>query len=340
MTDRQSGVAMTTGQRMTSLRDMLELAAPKMQAVMPDHMSAEKMIRIASLAISRTPALLECTPISVVTSVMLAARLGLAPDGALGSAYLVPFFNKKIGQKECQLIPGYRGFIDLARRSGEVRKVETRLAYPVDTLEIDYGAERPIVHRPDLRASEPGDWFVVWAMATFIDGTVQVELMTRDQVMAIRNRAKAKYGPWVDDFDEMARKTVVRRLAKYLPLSPELAAASLLQAGAEAGRSTVIDAAQTLDIDLTNDVPQIEGRSKADEIADAIAGEPDPEPTPEPKGAPVQVTDFGSLLATLTDAADEQAAADIWSEHAAMIEGLEDAERATLNEVYDSKGRA
>ena len=331
MTDETSGVAMTVAQRNAGMRAMLERAAPKMQAIMPKHMTAEKMIRITTLAIIRTPALLECTPRSVVTSVMLAARLGLAPDGVLGSAYLVPFFNKKIGRKECQLIPGYRGLIDLARRSGEVRKVETRLAYPVDTLEIDYGAERPVVHRPDLRAEDRGDWYVVWAMATFTDGTTQVEVMTKDQVMAIRSRAKAKYGPWVDDFDEMARKTVVRRLCKYLPLSPELAAASLLQAGAESGSSNVIEAAQTLDIEIDgDDRKQIEGRSKADEIADAIEGPPEPEP----------VEDFDTLMAALNLAPDEPAAAEVWSQHAELIASLPDAEHEMLNRVYATKGRA
>ncbi|KKK49066.1 hypothetical protein LCGC14_3138830, partial [marine sediment metagenome] len=199
------------------------------------------------------------------------------------SAYLVPFNNKVKTRdedgnekeewiKECQLIIGYRGLIDLARRSGEVSKIETRLVYQSDVFEVDYGAVRPLVHRPDYKTLDRGEWYAVWALATFKDGTVQLEVMTRDEVEKIRNRSKATgYSPWKSDYGEMSRKTVVRRLCKYLPLSPELAAATLLQAGAESGSSNVIEAAQTLDIEIDgDDRKQIEGRSKADEIADAL----------------------------------------------------------------------
>lgn len=335
MTD---STAMTREKLQASFRGMIEHHAPQIKEILPQHMTPEKMIRIMNLAIGRTPALLECTPISVLTSIMLAARLGLAPDGALGSAYLVPFYNKKIGQKECQLIPGYRGLIDLARRSGEVSKIETRLVYPPDVFEVDYGLVRPLIHKPDYRATDRGEWYVVWAMATFKDGTVQLEVMTRDEVQGI---STAKFGPWVDHFEEMARKTVVRRLAKYLPLSPELAAANLLQAGAEAGKSLVIEAGQITDskgdplvVDLADDVPQIEGRSRADALADAIGGEPEPDPVPEDREA----TAAEKLGYMLRDAADSDAAAAVWTEHETEIDGFTDDERAELQAIFEGKG--
>jgi recombination protein RecT len=123
------------------------------------------------------------------------------------------------------LIIGYRGLIDLARRSGQISRIEAHPAYEKDRFKIQFGLNPILEHEPDL-SGDPGPMILVYAVAELRDGTKQVEVMTKKQVDGIRARSKAgKSGPWVTDYDEMAKKTVVRRLCKYLPLSVELVTA-------------------------------------------------------------------------------------------------------------------
>ena len=211
------------------LRDLLAKARPSMEMVLPKHVNAERLIKVALVAVSKTPKLLECTKTSIVQSVMKAAELGLDCGGALGSAYLVPYKkNSKDArgnwQSEmvCQLIVGYRGLIDLARRSGALSSIEARVVRERDRFELAFGLEPKLIHEPFLDG-EAGGVRLVYCVARLTDGGTHVEVMTRDQVERIRERSKAsKDGPWVTDWEEMARKTVVRRTCKYLPLSAEI----------------------------------------------------------------------------------------------------------------------
>lgn len=215
-------------------------------AVLPKHMHADRLVRIALQAASRNPTLLECTRNSFVLALVSAAQLGLEAGGLLGSAYLVPYRNKG-GAYEVQLITGYRGLIDLARRSGQIRKIEARLVFMGDEFRLDYGADQ-ITHVPQVPVSveaETGEHehdansiLGAYAVATMMDGTRQFEFMSRREIDRIRQRSKAaESGPWVTDFAEMARKTAVRRLVKYLPLSPDLARVLEIEDNAERGGS-------------------------------------------------------------------------------------------------------
>ena len=271
---------------MTSLRSMLEQAAPKIQQVLPKHLTAERLVRITTAAVSRTPALLECTPMSIVQSVMVSARLGLECDGILGGAYLVPYRNKKTGNREAQLIPGYRGLIDLARRSGSVVNVWAHPVHENDTFEAEFGMEPKLRHVPTM--GEPGEKIAVYACARLADGSTQFELMTAAQVESIKARSRASSGPWVTDEDEMWRKTAVRRLAKYLPLSVEMAAAMTLQAGAESGDSSLGQASQLLDlgpVDEPEDEPEEEPvPSKSERLAKQISAPQEEQDSEEEPG--------------------------------------------------------
>lgn len=251
------GTAIAPAQR--TLKDLLAKATPSLQAVMPRHLSAEKLIKVALLATSRTPLLLECTPSSILQSVMQAAQLGLEVNSPLGSAYLVPYRNK--GVYECQLIPGYRGLVDLARRSGGILSVDARVVYDGDHLEVDYGTTPRIVHRPKLSGHrDTKNIIAVYATALMPDDVRQFEVMTKDEVDAVRARSKAAAsGPWVTDYAEMSRKTVVKRLAKYLPLSAELAAAIELdnryESGEVSGVSDILDTAESIEATVVGSTP-------------------------------------------------------------------------------------
>lgn len=221
---RTSSAAITPKARMETLRSLLEAAKPSMSQVVPKHVTPERLVKLALVAASRTPLLLSCEPKSIVQGVMTAAQLGLDCGGVLGSAYLVPFKNQKQGGRyEAQLIVGYRGLVDLARRSGEIETIEAHVVYAHDSFEVAFGLDPILRHVPCL-TGEHGEPVLVYAIARLKDGGRQVEVMTRAEIERIRSRSRAgSSGPWVTDWSEMARKTVVRRLCKYLPLSPELA---------------------------------------------------------------------------------------------------------------------
>jgi recombination protein RecT len=209
-----------------SLASLLESRREAMAMVLPKHLTAEKLIKVALVAVSKTPDLALCTRESVLQSVMTAAQLGLDCGGVLGSAYLVPF-NKKAKdgswRKECQLIIGYRGMVDLARRSGQISTIEARIVYQNDVFEVSYDIDgTKLVHKPQLD-NDPGAFRLVYAVAKLRDGGTQFCLMTKAEVDAIRTRAKAKdFSPWQTDYNEMAKKTVIRRLFKMLPVSVEI----------------------------------------------------------------------------------------------------------------------
>lgn len=209
-----------------ALQALLESRRDSIAAVLPKHLDADRLLKIALVAVSKNDLLLKCSQTSILQSVMTAAQLGLDCGGALGSAYLVPFYEKKKGGYECQLVIGYRGLIDLARRSGQIVSIEARIVYENDTFDLDYSIEgAKLVHKPCLDG-EPGQMRLVYAVGTLKDGGHQFELMTKAQIEKIRmisQTGQKGFGPWKDHYDEMARKTVVKRLAKYLPISVELA---------------------------------------------------------------------------------------------------------------------
>jgi recombination protein RecT len=219
----------------TKLATLLEQNIGQMRAALPKHMTAERMIRLAMTTFRSTPLLQECTLQSVAGSIMAAAQLGL-DIGVLGQAYLVPY-RKQGGAYECQLIPGYMGLIELMYRSGRVSSVYTEPVYEGDHFALKLGMVRTIEHEPDLTSATRGDpakLRLVYAVANLTDGGYVMEWMTRAEIDLIRKRSKAsERGPWVTDYVEMAKKTVIRRLAKKAPKSIELHNAIELYAAAD-----------------------------------------------------------------------------------------------------------
>lgn len=223
----------TTGNAQLLLKAELEKITPALESILPKHVTAERMKKVVLSATNRQPDLLKCTVRSICQAVMQAGELGLEIGGLLGEAYLVPY-NVKVKEKgqadrwekQAQCIPGYRGFIKLARQSGQLHSISARVVYSHDRFQVNL-AQEEIQHEPNFSAErEDKDIVAVYAIARFKDEGRQIEVMTRPEVDRIRKRSKAADGgPWVTDYSEMARKTVVRRICKYLPLSPELSKA-------------------------------------------------------------------------------------------------------------------
>ena len=224
-----------------TLQGLLEQQKDSIAAVLPQHIRPEHIIKMALLATTKQPKLLQCTQESVLKSVMDAASLGLDCSGTLGSSWIVPY------GKSAQLIIGYRGLIDLARRSGQISRIEAHLVYGQDKFEIQFGLNPTLNHIPYMEADRKTDKSsirCVYAVGELKDGSQQLEVMTLAEIEDIRNRSKAGgNGPWVTDFGEMARKTVVRRLCKYLPLSAELVEAINLSDQAEGFGNGVVELA-------------------------------------------------------------------------------------------------
>lgn len=182
------------------------------QRALPRHLSAERFTRIAITALTRTPKLQQCTPESLMKCLLDLSALGIEPDGR--RAHLIPYGN------ECTLIIDYKGLVELIRRSGEVTNIRAETVCEFDEFEWVNGI---ITHKVDWRRAR-GEVQAVYAEAKLKDGDYQTAVMTADEVEAIRQRSKAgNNGPWKTDWAEMAKKTVVRRLSKMLPLSPEIA---------------------------------------------------------------------------------------------------------------------
>ena len=241
------------------------LASPGVQsqikAALPRHMTAERMARIATTEMRKVPKLGQCDPMSFLGAVIQCAQLGLEPGNALGHAYILPFDKReKVGgqwktvRTEAQVIIGYRGMIDLARRSGQIISIDARAVYDGDKFECVLGLDPKIDHVPDWQNAARADASklrFVYAVAKLKDGGLQFDVMSRAEVEGIRARSKsADNGPWVTDFAAMAVKTVVRRLFKFLPVSIELQTAVGLDEMAEAGigqqNGAVIDSEFTL----------------------------------------------------------------------------------------------
>ncbi len=206
----------------------LEKMKPTFAQVLPKHMTIDRMTRIALTTIRTNPKLLECEVPSLMAAVMQAVQLGLEP-GLLGHCYLLPFRNNKTGKTDVQFIIGYKGMIDLARRSGEIQSINAHEVYENDLLDIEYGLEEKLKHVPwhvrtDETFDKPGAFKGAYMIAKFKDGGHYVHYMPKQEIDAHRSRSKtSSNGPWVTDYVEMAKKTVVRAGWKWLPISIEVA---------------------------------------------------------------------------------------------------------------------
>lgn len=229
------------------VRGELDKMRVQLEEVLPAQIDPARFLRVAASSIMKTPSLMSATKVSIFASLMEAAQLGLEPSGLLGSAYLVPYRRKTDSGwiTEAKLIPGYRGLIDLARRSGGIRAIWANVVRQKDRFRLVQGdnpgiEHEPFIPDPTMEAIERDPGFMVGAymVAILESGEKQIEWMSADEIAAVRKRSKAATdGPWVTDESEMSRKTVVRRGSKYLPLSPEFRRALELDEEAEAEAS-------------------------------------------------------------------------------------------------------
>ena len=209
-----------------SLRNEIESPAFRdaVAKVLPKILPPERFVRVACTAMTRTPKLRECDRASFFSAMLSLAQTGLEPDGR--RAHLIPFENRKLGVVECQLIIDYKGLAELAMRSGLLSYLHADVVRRGDIFRYSLGEIREHVPHflrdDDAKPEKAGDVFAAFAVARFKDGSAKAEVMSVDEIDAIRRRSRAgQSGPWVTNWNEMAKKTAFRRLSKWLPLSPE-----------------------------------------------------------------------------------------------------------------------
>lgn len=281
-----------------SVVGLLEQMKGEIARCLPKHLTPERMARIAMTELRKTPKLQECDPMSFIAAIMQASQLGLEP-GILGSCYLIPFNNNQTGKVECTFMPGYRGFLDLARRSGQIQSLVARAVYDNDEFSYEFGLKEDLIHRPSM--GERGELVAVYAVAILKDGGHQFDVMSRKEVDAIRNQSKSKNnGPWVTHFDEMAKKTVLRKLFKWLPCSVEMQKAVALDELQEIGMQNIKAAAsEEFDIDFIEgelgETPDEKPTRKHDALMDKLKSAKNTSETGE-IATPNQLKEIHALL--------------------------------------------
>lgn len=194
-------------------------------AALPSVMTPERFTRIALSAVSSNPKLQQCNPGSFLAAMMNAAQLGLEPNTPLGQAYLIPYGN------QCQFIVGYKGLLDLAWRSGEVLDVQAEVVCANDIWEYELGLNPKLRHVP--AEGDRGDPVRYYAIIRTKDGGSVSAVMSKTDVINHAQKYSKSYssGPWKANFDEMAKKTLLRRVLKYAPLKSDFITRALTEDG-------------------------------------------------------------------------------------------------------------
>ena len=262
LTSGNTGTMVKKENKSKTIFDVIQAGAKQFATALPKHVNSERFVRIAITTIRQNPKLAKCSQESLLGALMVSAQLGLEP-GTLGQCYLIPFENKKAGTVECQFQIGYKGLIELLRRSGQLSDIYSYTVYENDDFNIEYGLSRTLTHKPNF--DERGEIKGFYAVAILKDGAKAFEYMTKDEV--VKHEEKYRKGSykndvWNKNFEEMSQKTVVKKLLKWLPVSVEF----LEMAAKDEKSFKVID-------DKSTEVQEIEILENNGDIINAETGE-------------------------------------------------------------------
>ena len=255
----QNKVAVTPTAEKKTMQTYIKTMEGEIKKALPSVITPERFTRMVLSALSTTPKLGACTPKSFLGAMMSAAQLGLEPNTPLGQAYLIPYKNKGVDEVQFQI--GYKGLIDLAYRSGEVSLVQAHIVYENDTFECEFGLEPKLIHKPADK--DRGNPIKVYAMFKTKNEGYGFEVMSMDDVRRHAEKYSKAYNygssPWQTNFEEMAKKTVLKKVLKYAPLKSDFV------------RGIVQD--ETIKTEISEDMYEV----KNDIIYDAEFNEIDPE---------------------------------------------------------------
>jgi len=282
--------------RVAAIRKQVLARRSEISSSLPKSLQFDFWMKSVEAAFCESPDLLLCTPTSIMRSTMNSAFVGLPPNHALGLAAFVVFRDTKRGVTDCQFMPMVKGLVALAKRSGEIKDIQTRVVYAGDEFQVEWGTEPRIVHRPTSK-SDRSKIEAAYSVAWLKDGSYSFEVVWAEDISAARAVAKTK-NVWDSWPGEMARKTAFKRHSKWLPGADELVRAINLD-------NELSDMTPTRDVD-----PLVAPRSRADQVADVLGAEPEvgpPAAEQEPDGPAPGPEDQSPPDAEEGDAGDDPA---------------------------------
>lgn len=271
---------------MKNMQDLIISMKGQIEAALPSVITGERFARMVLTAMSNTPQLASCTPKSFLGAMMQAAQLGVEPNTPLGQAYLIPYRNH--GTLECQFQLGYNGLMDLAYRSGEVTDIQAHVVYENDAFEYELGLTPKLMHKPAMK--DRGAAVAYYAVFHTKNGGYGFEVMSIEDIKKHASTYSQAYkkgytSPWKTNFDEMAKKTVLKRCLKYAPLKTEFVRAismdETIKSGIDKHMTDVPDDTDYTDIEAEQ-VPDnvdpetgevLDSRSAQEKSDDAILAE-------------------------------------------------------------------
>ena len=267
---RQSAVA---EKKPKGMKDLVNDMMPAITAALPSVITPERFTRMTLSALSSNKQLQACTPASFLGAMMTAAQLGVEPNTPLGQAYLIPYKNK--GVMECQFQLGYKGLIDLAYRSGEVKTIQAHTVYENDKFEFELGLEPKLTHIPAY--GDRGDPVYFYAVWRGKDDAFGFEVMSKNDVDAHAKKYSQSYGsnysPWKTSYEEMAKKTVLKRCLKYAPLKSDF----IRGVAADETVKHVDDSNLADVLDMNNEMDYVEVDPNTGEVLNDVPVEPQQE---------------------------------------------------------------
>lgn len=218
--------AVLKGKKSNEISALLEMYKPQIAQLLPKTLTAERMIQIATTVIAQNPALLECTASSLIGSVLQASMLGFPPIPALGYCFFIPFKNN-IGTKgnpnyvkEVQFQIGYKGYINLASRSANIKSIFPDVVREGDEFYYELGLEPKLKHIP---GEKRGQITHAYTVVHYVNGGFSFNVITREDIENLRKRNIMQRdgirGAWATDYESMARAKAIKQITKYIPLS-------------------------------------------------------------------------------------------------------------------------
>jgi recombination protein RecT len=239
-----------------TIAEMIKVLGPEIKRALPSVMTPERFTRIALSALNTTPQLAACSQMSVLAALMNAAQLGLEPNTPLGQAYLIPYRNK--GKLECQFQIGYKGLIDLAFRNPMLQSLQARTVYENDEFSFSYGLNAELIHKPVL--FDRGEIRCFYAIYTLKNGGIGFEIMSREDIDNYARRySKAfdsEYSPWKTNYEDMAQKTLIKRVLRLCPLRTDLQKAISMDESIKSDISVDMAEVRNEEIMIDNESPK------------------------------------------------------------------------------------
>ncbi|MBQ6634797.1 MAG: recombinase RecT [Lachnospiraceae bacterium] len=298
---RQQGSAQAQDPRQDDggvrLMGMVNQLLPQIRKALPSIMTPERFTRITVSAIQNNPKLGLCSPVSFLGAMMNAAQLGLEPNTPLGQAYLIPYWNGRNKCYECQFQVGYKGMLALAYRTRMFQTIQVHTVYENDQFEYALGLEEKLVHVPAMMNRGNPTFF--YALYKLDNGGYGFQVMSTEDCNRVRDSysqaAKKGGSPWETNYEAMCKKTVLKQLLKYAPVSSDIMQAMTVDSSVSNDRTLldgiVQDAAENpfMQVDA-QEQPMIEEQPARQQVVWEQPAEPaQPEPVPVQQGfAPQQ----------------------------------------------------